>query len=111
MIHLIFLGKGKNRGAGHKPFKLNASKILVYDKHNGKRERPTLLRRALLEVGIQEVCSCGVGTIWNGKVLTLQIDHIDGDFLNNQLENLRFICPNCHTQTENFGRKNVIRRM
>lgn len=38
-----------------------------------------------------------------GLPLTLEVDHIDGDFLNNILTNLRFLCPNCHRQTPNFA--------
>ena len=37
--------------------------------------------------------------------LTLQLDHINGDHNDNRLENLRILCPNCHTQTETFGNK------
>jgi 5-methylcytosine-specific restriction endonuclease McrA len=43
----------------------------------------------------------------NGKPITLQIDHIDGDRENNTFENLRFICPNCHSQTETWGIGNI----
>ena len=38
---------------------------------------------------------CGLEPIWNGKPLTLTLDHIDGDHYNDTLENLRWICPNC----------------
>lgn len=43
-----------------------------------------------------------------GKPLTLQLDHIDGNSDNNKLENLRLLCPNCHTQTDTYvgGSKN-----
>ena len=40
------------------------------------------------------------------KKLCLQIDHIDGNCENNKPDNLRFLCPNCHTQTETWGIKN-----
>lgn len=48
---------------------------------------------------------CGLEGLWQGEELNLQLDHIDGDPSNNQLQNLRFLCPNCHSQTETFGRK------
>lgn len=65
------------------------------------------LRTALIESGITYNCkACGIDDTWNQKSITLQVDHIDGDKRNNRPENLRFLCPNCHSQTENFGIKN-----
>jgi len=53
-----------------------------------------------------EMCQlCGQTATHNNKPLTLQLDHIDGDSDNNYPKNLRLLCPNCHTQTENFGSK------
>jgi hypothetical protein len=49
---------------------------------------------------------CGVNNFWQGKKLTLQIDHIDGDVSNANLDNLRVVCPNCHSQTHTYGSKN-----
>jgi predicted RNA-binding Zn-ribbon protein involved in translation (DUF1610 family) len=61
----------------------------------------------MLEYGIAYICErCKRKPIWEGKPLSLEIDHIDGDPLNNEPDNVRFICPNCHTQTLNFGAKN-----
>lgn len=48
---------------------------------------------------------CGIGNEWNGKPLTLQLDHINGDHSDNRLENLRILCPNCHSQTSTWGMK------
>ncbi|GAA1809788.1 hypothetical protein GCM10009749_17860 [Agromyces neolithicus] len=49
--------------------------------------------------------ACGLGPEWNGKPLTLELDHVDGDRLNNELANLRLLCPNCHAQTETSNRR------
>jgi len=50
---------------------------------------------------------CGQGELWNGEPLVLQLDHIDGDNSNNARENLRCLCPNCHTQTSTFCSRNL----
>lgn len=48
---------------------------------------------------------CGNEPIWMGKKLTFVIDHIDGDCSNNKRKNIRFICPNCDSQTSTFKSK------
>lgn len=45
---------------------------------------------------------CGMTSVWNNKPLRLELDHINGDSCDNRLENLRVLCPNCHSQTETF---------
>lgn len=52
---------------------------------------------------------CGLGAEWQGAPLTLQLDHVDGDPTNNTLDNLKIICPNCHTQTPTWGGRNIQR--
>lgn len=48
---------------------------------------------------------CRIST-WNDKPIGLELDHIDGNANNNSLENLRLICPNCHSQTTTYKNKN-----
>lgn len=99
-----FTGKGWNKG-GADPKRLTSSQVLVYDRNKGRRENVERLRRALLELGQLHRCGCGLSHEWNGKQLVLQIDHINGDWLDNRAENLRFLCPNCHSQTETFSKQ------
>ena len=67
----------------------------------------TLRRWFIKQEGIEYKCSiCGQEPFWNGKELTLTLDHIDGHNKNNQLENLRWVCPNCDRQLDTFGFKN-----
>jgi len=49
---------------------------------------------------------CGLGEIWNGTPITLQVDHIDGNPGDNSPQNLRLLCPNCHSQTPFRGQAN-----
>lgn len=56
----------------------------------------------------QECAFCGLGTTWQGKPISLQLDHINGVNNDNRLINLRILCPNCHSQTETFGTRNWI---
>ncbi len=64
------------------------------------------VKRYVKEQANHQCQICSQSDTHNGKPLTLQIDHIDGDWRNNKAENLRVVCPNCHTQTENYGSKN-----
>jgi Zn finger protein HypA/HybF involved in hydrogenase expression len=62
------------------------------------------LKKRLVENNLLEYkcSSCGIIDIWNDKPISLQLDHINGINNDNRLENLRFLCPNCHSQTETY---------
>lgn len=75
------------------------SEILVYNRNSGVRENSKRLKRAMIEAGLIEQCTvCKLDPLWNNKTLKLEIDHVDNDPLNNVKDNLRFLCPNCHSQ-------------
>lgn len=65
------------------------------------------LKKRLWEEGLLEKkCAiCGLGSTWNNKPLVLQLDHINGVRRDNRIENLRILCPNCHTQTHTYAGK------
>lgn len=62
------------------------------------------LRKRLLVERDYTCEACGIGNEYNGKPLSLELDHIDG---NNKIENLRILCPNCHSQTPTHRSKNI----
>lgn len=65
------------------------------------------LRGRLLKAGLKEErCEeCGL-TEWRGCPIRVTLHHINGDGYDNRLENLAFLCPNCHSQTPNFSGRN-----
>lgn len=58
-------------------------------------------------LGKYECNECKCNGIWNDKEILLELDHIDGDKNNNIKENLRWLCPNCHSQTITYRSKNI----
>lgn len=93
----------KGRAHGQSKTGRPLTDILVQNSSYGGCLRERLIREGLLK---QECAKCGLGDTWNGKPLTLQLDHINGDSRDNRLMNLRLLCPNCHTQTPTFSGRN-----
>ena len=75
----------------------------------GSNASSSNLRDRILKHGLMDfICAeCGLRDEWNGKPIVLHMDHIDGDSKNNVLENLRFLCPNCHSQTDTYTGRNA----
>jgi hypothetical protein len=77
----------------------------------GKRTDRGHLKRRLLDAGLKAPrCEgCGIEE-WLGKPLSLELHHVNGDGLDNRLENLQLLCPNCHCLTDTWGGRNARRR-
>ncbi|WP_063746759.1 helix-turn-helix domain-containing protein [Catenuloplanes japonicus] len=101
-----FLGRAHGRGHVSRR-RRTAEEILVVRASDVRRAHPDMLRRALAESGVAYRCTaCNVGDEWQGRPLTLHVDHINGDFADCRRENLRFLCPNCHSQTGTYAGRN-----
>lgn len=84
-----------------RPKKADLEQLLSRSKH-----RRSIKRRLLRDGIFKAVCGrCGIAE-WCGKPLSVQIDHINGINDDYRLENLRMLCPNCHSLTETHGHKN-----
>jgi 5-methylcytosine-specific restriction endonuclease McrA len=70
------------------------------------KNRGVVRRRLIRDGTLGTGCHiCGLDE-WLGEPISLQLDHINGDGKDHRLENLRFLCPNCHSQTDTFCGKN-----
>lgn len=74
-----------------------------YEFHSSSHLLKRLVNEGYKEYRCEE---CGINS-WMGKDITLQLEHIDGNHSNNNLNNLKILCPNCHSQTSTFAGRNV----
>jgi 5-methylcytosine-specific restriction endonuclease McrA len=87
--------------------KIPLEKILIQKSEYSSGLRIRLFKENIL----QNKCSiCGLDNTWMNKPITLQLDHINGDKKDNRIENLRILCPNCHSQTINYAGRKLIRK-
>lgn len=100
-----FTGRGWNKGERYRPVcpAQPLEEILVEKStyKNSSKLREKLQKANLLPKHCQE---CQI-TTWKDKPITLQLDHINGVHIDNRIENLRILCPNCHSQTETYSNK------
>jgi len=100
-----FTGRAWNVGERFRTIKKSRelSEILV---ENSPMISTVNLKRRLIKENILEYkCAiCGINT-WRNNAITLELDHINGNNTDNRLENLRLLCPNCHSQTDTFRGK------
>lgn len=122
----------KEAGLAYRTFIYRAQKFGVYQpnpSHKGRRmpgkgkhlEMPiegmliehsphsrAVVKRKIIREGLLDhtICDCcGMTDTWVGKKLVMHLDHINGVNNDHRIENLRFLCPNCHSQTETYCRK------
>ena len=100
--HFTFHSLGNNECVSRIPLE----DILVENSTYTNRQR---LKIRLINANLLEYkcCECGLKNKWNGKELVLQLHHKNGIETDNRLENLGFLCPNCHSQTPTFSGKNA----
>lgn len=97
-----FTGQASNKGK-QLPLKRD---IEDYLSNRCKIQSHKLKLRLLREGLFEPKCYCCNQTIWLGKPIPLELDHIDGNHQNNNLSNLQLLCPNCHAFTPNYRGKN-----
>ena len=99
-LNLIFTIKNNNFYKNSNKKIIPLEKVLEKDSEYSR----TKLKERLVREGLKEYkCEiCGI-TEWNNKPISLQLHHINGINNDNRLSNLQLLCPNCHSQTENFG--------
>lgn len=99
---------GSDNVTKKKPKKYPLDEILVVNSKFSHKQR--LVYKLLEEKLIEHKCNmCRICPVWQEKTLVLQLDHINGTNNDNRIENLRLLCPNCHSQTDTYGGKNIFR--
>ena len=93
-----------NRGKSGVYKKYTLEEILI---ENSNYANISSLKKRLVNEGYLEYkCACCGISEWLGQPISLQLDHINGNNRDHRIDNLRFLCPNCHAQTETYAGKN-----
>ena len=96
-------GKGMNKEGGNPGIPLEEILEGLHPQYQTYK-----LKQRLFQVGMKtnQCEECGI-TEWNGKPINCEMDHINGKRTDHRFENLRILCPNCHSQTSTFRAKNI----
>lgn len=97
-----FTGAAWNQGQNFKSFckKYDLVDVLV---ENSPYKSTYSLKKRLYNEGLKiKKCECCGITEWNNNIIVFELDHINGINNDNRIENLRILCPNCHSQTPTF---------
>ncbi|MEU3355658.1 HNH endonuclease signature motif containing protein [Streptomyces sp. NPDC037389] len=101
----------RGRSPNGRRHRTTAELLVEQNPSNARREQNDRLKRAMRELGVPDRCAFrGIKTMWQGHPLPLEVDHIDGDWRNNRIENLRLLCPNCHSTTDTYRGRGKSRR-
>jgi len=101
-----FTGSGHLKGKTHSwSTKIDLKDLLV---KNSDKVLSTQYKRRIIDSGLlQNNCAiCNIKDVWQTKPIVLHMDHINGEHFDHRIENLRLLCPNCHSQTETYCARN-----
>lgn len=93
-------GRVASAAMGGRKLRQEADEKIMERLVDGDRYGDSSIKKRILRLGLirNECYECGLAGSWNGKPITLELDHINGRHRDWRLENLRMLCPNCHSQ-------------
>lgn len=79
--------------------RLSSDEICILMDVGSHRRKHTVLKRSMIDLWKSYCCEqCWIWDMWNWNPITLEVDHVNWNWLDNRIWNLRFLCPNCHSQ-------------